>query len=140
MKKILILCLVFSGATVTGYAHASKVFKCVDENGMTMFSFAPCAPVSQPAVTEKPVRNIEDELRRLERVDEQISTLNRRFRDLRLEQEEALRKTADFSSRKDIREKYRKRMSALVSQIAKLKSERGELIQGSISLITSTAP
>ena len=96
--------------------------------------------MSQPAVTEKPVRNIEDELRRLERVDEQISTLNRRFRDLRLEQEEALRKTADFSARKDIREKYQKRMSALVSQIAKLKSERGELIQGSISLITSTAP
>ena len=84
MKKLFTLVLIISGFSSTSDAFASRVFKCLDTNGVTHFSFKPCPKRIVNFRTRKPPeQTYQYHMEMLDQIDDKMATLHRRSRELR---------------------------------------------------------
>lgn len=124
-------------------AYGSEVFKCIDENGQTTFSFEPCQSATESEILEEvastpDVPDVEVQIAALNTIEINISKLNTRFRDLRLELNDAIltNKNADKEKIQQIQDHYQEQTSSLLQQLAELKSQRSELVDSSMTLLS----
>jgi hypothetical protein len=140
MKTVLTIFVSILTLFAADGTSASSVFKCIDEDGLTTFAFAPCPrKIAETRPSQETGPTIEEQMAELEILDGRISRVNRQFRNLRLEQENNLQKSEDDpEARREIRASYQQHTSELLDQLSQLRSERGRLVQGSIALLSQS--
>ena len=72
----------------------------------------------------------------LEIIDKEISRLNRQFRDLKLEEEYSLQSAEGIQAERQIRKDYEKPTHDLLDRLFMEKEKRGQLMEGSIALLS----
>jgi hypothetical protein len=138
MKNLLLALIVFSSLGSSNSVYATEIFKCVDENSRISYSFSLCSGDEKVEHEEEPGPTLEEQINQLEALDKQISRVNRQFRDLRLEQEYNVQFAHDQETKQLILEGYETTTQNLLQELFALKAKRGELVQGSVSLLTQT--
>jgi len=138
MKSLKFLILMLVGVTTSAEAFASSIFKCTDANGSVTFAYTPCQATANPRTNANPEPElIEDKMAQLQSVDKRLSTMSRSLRDLRLEKEFALRNAKDDAEKREINQQFERDSAVLLEQITALRQQRGELVDGSINLLSN---
>jgi hypothetical protein len=139
MKNLLLALIVFSSLGSSNSVYASEIFKCIDENIRISYSFSPCSVEYRIEHDEETGPTLEEQTVQLEKLDKEISRVNRQFRDLRLEQEHNLQSAHDLESKQLIHQGYQETTRNLLDELIALKAKRGELVEESVSLLSQTS-
>ncbi len=133
MKKLFTLALIIFGFSATSEAFAARVFKCVDAKGHTTFTFASCSTYS---TGNESVQSYEYHKAELDIIENKISHLRRRSRDLRLEMKANLITDMDPKKRQEFLKDFKFNSGDITRQLAELKNQRAEHVESSMALLT----
>lgn len=127
MKRIL-LSIALACATFTSAAHAD-VFRCLNADGSTEFSFVPCEP--RPPVKSEVVQeeSVSIESARVEKntdsLESRIQALETSLEDLRLERQAKI-STTPSSEQQEIRLSYQSQINDTLDELIELRQRRNQ--------------
>jgi hypothetical protein len=137
MKKLFTLVLIISGFSSTSDAFASRVFKCLDTNGVTHFSFKPCPKRIVKFSTRKaPEQTYQYHMEMLDQIDDETATLHRRSRELRQDMKANLIADVDAEAHQRFLRDYKSQVKAMTLEMKLLKSRRTKHVESSMSLLS----
>lgn len=140
MKRLFTFVLIISAFSSTSEAYASKVFKCVNEDGKTTFTYVACPERSDKAsVGIRPAQSVEEQMAKIDRIENEVAHLNRKFRDLRLEFKSQLETDLDATTQQQLLNNYQLDKTELRRRLSSLKSERSKLVESSMSLLSQAS-
>jgi hypothetical protein len=137
MKKLFTLILIISGFSSTSDAFASRVFKCVDKNGVTNFAFKPCPKrIVKLGTRQAPEHTYQYHMEMLDHIDDQIANLQRRSRDLRLDMKANLIADVDAETHQQFLRDYKYQVEVIAREMRRLRSKRSKHVESSMSLLS----
>jgi hypothetical protein len=137
MKKLFTLVLIISGFSSTSDAFASRVFKCVDTDGVTHFSFKPCPKRIVKFSTRKaPEQTYQYHMEMLDQIDDEMATLHRRSRELRQDMKANLIADVDTESHQRFLVNYKDQVNLIAREMKQLKARRTNHVESSMSLLS----
>jgi hypothetical protein len=137
MKKLFTLVLIISGFSSTSDAFASRVFKCLDTNGVTHFSFKPCPKRIVKFSTRKaPEQTYQYHMEILDQIDDRMATLHRRSRELRQDMKANLIANIDAEAHKQFLQNFNYQIETMAREMKILKSRRTKHVESSMSLLS----
>jgi len=136
MKNLTHIAIIISALSTSNSAYATEIYKCIDENAQISFSFSVCSSVDTVAREKHVGMTFEEQMDQLEIIDKEISRLNRQFRDLKLEEEYSLQSAEGIQAERQIRKDYEKPTHDLLDRLFMEKEKRGQLMEGSIALLS----
>jgi hypothetical protein len=137
MKKLFTLVLIISGFSSTSDAFASRVFKCIDIDGVTHFSFRPCPKQIVSFSTRKPPeQTYQYHMEMLDQIDDKMATLHRRSRELRQDMKANLITDVDAEAHKQFLLDYKHQEKTMEREMKQLKIQRTNHVESSMSLLS----
>jgi hypothetical protein len=137
MKKLFTLILIISGFSSTSDAFASRVFKCVDMDGVTHFTFKPCPKrIVKVGTRQAPERTYQYHMEMLDDIDDKIARLQRRSRELRLDMKDNLIADVDAETHQQFLRDYKYQTDVIAREMTRLRTKRGKHVESSMSLLS----
>jgi hypothetical protein len=137
MKKLFTLVLIISGFSSTSDAFASRVFKCIDIDGVTHFSFKPCPKRIVKFSTRKaPEQTYQYHMEILDQIDDKMATLHRRSRELRQDMKANLIAEVDVDAHKQFLLDYKYQEESMAREMKQLEIQRTNHVERSMSLLS----
>jgi hypothetical protein len=137
MKKLFTLILIISGFSSTSDAFASRVFKCIDRNGITNFAFKPCPKrIVKPGVWKAPEHTYQYHMEMLDQIDYKIANLQRRSRELRSDMKANLIADVDADTHSQFLRDYKYQVEIITRDMRRLRSKRSKHVESSMSLLS----
>lgn len=137
MKKLFTLILIISGFSSTSDAFASRVFKCIDKNGVTNFAFKPCPRrIVKIGTRQAPEPTYQYHMEMLDDIDDKIARLQGRSRDLRRGMKVNLIADVDAETHQKFLRDYKYQVEVIAREMKRLRSKRTKHVESSMSLLS----
>ena len=140
MKKLFTLILIISGFSSTSDAFASRVFKCVDMDGVTHYSFKPCPKrIVKIGTRRAPENTFQYHMEMLDEIDYKIASLQRRSRELRLDMKANLIADVDAETHQQFLRDYKLQVEIIARDMKRLRTKRSKHVESSMSLLSQAS-